>query len=363
MKRILVVEDEDLLRSAIAEVLRMQGYEVLEATDGAKALDLARRQAPDLIVSDVRMEPMTGTELLTALREDPAIAATPFILMTGATDKTPLRKGMRLGADDYLAKPFPLTELVEAVEARLRKHQQVRTQAEAKVTELRTNLSLSLPHELLTPLTCILGYSDMILTGYDTLQPTQILEMVSDIQKCGNRLLRLSQNYLFYASLELLSKDPRKVQALKSRQTASCLEPIRTAVQNIARKYSRLDNLNLKLADSPVAMSEDYLIKVIEELADNAFKFSEAGAPVSITSSTLAQDFHLVIRDQGRGMRPDQIAQIGAYQQFDRNIHEQQGTGLGLAIAKRLAELHGGTIDIQSQPSGGTTISIRLPAS
>lgn len=363
MKRILVVEDEALLREVIVEILRASGFEVLEAEDGLAGLEVARAQSPDLIVSDVKMPRLSGTELLTALREDAAIAATPFILMTGATDKTPMRKGMRLGADDYLAKPFPLSELVEAVETRLRNHHQVRAQAEGKVAELRANLSLSLPHELLTPLTCILGYSDMILTGYDALQPTQILEMVSDIQKCGQRLLRLSQNYLFYASMELLNRDTQRVQTLRSFPTADTQGLIAETARSAADKHGRSRDLLLALAEGAAAMSEDYLAKTVEELVDNAFKFSEPGTLVLVTSTIDPAGFELTVRDHGLGMKPEQIAQVGAYQQFDRRIHEQQGVGLGLTIVKKLTELHGGTIDIRSEPMAGTTIQIHLPSS
>ena len=363
MKRILVVEDEALLREAIVEVLRASGFEVLEAEDGLAGLETARAQTPDLIVSDVKMARMSGTELLTALRDDPAIAAMPFILMTGATDKTPMRKGMRLGADDYLAKPFPLSELVEAVETRLRNHHQVRAQAEGKVAELRANLSLSLPHELLTPLTCILGYSDMILEGYDALQPTQILEMVSDMQKCGQRLLRLSQNYLFYATMETLNPDARHLQTLRSAPAAVTEGLIADAARRAADQHGRSRDLVLALADGAAAMGEDYLTKTVEELVDNAFKFSEPGTLVRVTSAADPAGFELTVRDHGRGMKPEQIAQVGAYQQFDRRIHEQQGVGLGLAIVKKLAKLHGGTIDIQSEPASGTTIRVRLPPS
>jgi signal transduction histidine kinase len=239
----------------------------------------------------------------------------------------------------------------------------VRAQAETKVAELRANLSLSLPHDLLTPLTCILGYSDMILAGYDSLQPTQVLEMVSDIRKCGQRLLRLSQNYLFYAGIELLNRDPQHTQTLRGRLTIHTKELIANAAQTTAGKYERSRNLILELAEGPAAMSGDYLTKIVEELVDNAFKFSEPGALVRVTSTTDAAGFHLTVCDDGRGMKPEQIAQVGAYQQFDRQIHEQQGMGLGLTIAKRLTELHGGTIAIQSEPAVGTSVQIQLPSS
>ena len=94
---------------------------------------------------------------------------------------------------------------------------------------------------------------------------------------------------------------------------------------------------------------------------DNAFKFSPTGTPVQISSQRQDRQYMLSIRDYGRGMTKEQIAQIGAYMQFERMMHEQQGLGLGLAIAKRLVELHGATFEISSKPNHGTEIKLTFP--
>lgn len=362
MKRILLVDDEPELREAISEALRLSDFEVIEATDGAAGLTLARSHPPDLIISDVKMDRMSGTELLMALRADPAIAATPFILITGDTDKTSLRKGMRLGADDYLAKPFKLSELLEAVQARLRKHEQTRAQADAKVSELRANLSLTLPHELLTPLTCVLGYSEMILTDFDQLQPDQILDMTAEIQKCGQRLLRLTQNYLFYAGIELARFDPQRAGAFRNAHLDDTTATITKTARRAATPYGRGRHLVFRLEPLPAAISEEYLAKILEELVDNACKFSPPSVPVEITTLAGPLGFRLMISDHGAGMTPAQIAQVGAYQQFERDKREQQGMGLGLAIAKKLAEVHGGTLRLANGEKAGLIVTIDLPS-
>ncbi len=300
--------------------------------------------------------------MLAALRNDPAIAATPFILITGETKQTPLRHGMRLGADDYLAKPFALSDLVEAVESRLRKHEQTRAQADAKVAELRTNLSLTLPHELLSPLTCVLGYSELILTDFDRLQPGQILEMTAEIQKCGHRLLRLTQNYLYYAGLELNRLDPQRAREFRAGRTADTAGVIAQSARSMAAKYARSGNLVFELSGGAAMISAEYLSKIVEELTDNACKFSPLGSLVHISTVTSARGFQLNLTDQGYGIKPQQIVQIGAYQQFDRQLNEQQGVGLGLAIVKKLAEMHDGTLEFQSGSPTGTTVQIDLPA-
>src|SRR5688572_20654271 len=130
MQKILVIDDEAMFREATACALKRKGFEILEAADGLEGADAARRLLPDLIICDVNMDRMDGYGLLETLRQEPATAAIPFILMTGMSDSESMRRGMNLGADDYLAKPFTAPQLFSAVEARLKKHQLLRQNAE-----------------------------------------------------------------------------------------------------------------------------------------------------------------------------------------------------------------------------------------
>ena len=108
-------------------------------------------------------------------------------------------------------------------------------------------------------------------------------------------------------------------------------------------------------------ISEDYLARIVDELVQNAFKFSERGQRVSVTLSASPNGVMLSVTDRGRGFSTEHITRVGAYMQFDRKMQEQQGLGLGLVIAKRLTELHGGTLSIQSDRGTPTTIAVRLP--
>ena len=118
----------------------------------------------------------------------------------------------------------------------------------------------------------------------------------------------------------------------------------------------------LELTDVPVPISEEYLAKIVDELVQNAFKFSPPSSPVRVALVNNSPDtVTLTVADSGRGLSTEHITKIGAYMQFDRKMHEQQGLGLGLTICKRLTELHGGTLTIQSDQGAGTTVTVRLP--
>ena len=121
MKKILVIEDEPEMRRNITSLLRYYDYQPIAAEDGRKGVEAARREIPDLILCDVMMPELDGYDVLRTLREDARLALIPFIFLTAKGEKDDLRSGMNLGADDYLTKPVANSDLVQAIEARLRR--------------------------------------------------------------------------------------------------------------------------------------------------------------------------------------------------------------------------------------------------
>lgn len=360
MPKILIVDDDAQLRSTIQMVLKLKGYEVIDADNGATALKLARAALPDLVISDINMPQADGFAALAELRRDPATAAIPLILMTGESEGG-MRKGMELGADDFLSKPFAMNALLKAVEARLKKQDVVKQTAEKKLAELRANLSLMLPHELNTPLVGILGYGEIISTCADTLQPAELAEMGKNILESGQRLQRLIQNFLIYSQLELLRADDKEISAMRAKRIEDVNEPLTLVARTKAQAASRLNDLRADICHGGVCCAEDLLSKIVEEILGNAFKFSKPGTPVKFSVVPEGKLLKIVVADHGRGMKPEYINSIAAYVQFDRRQHEQQGSGLGLVIAKRLIELHGGTLALESTENVGTTATVRLP--
>jgi two-component system sensor histidine kinase/response regulator len=360
MKKILVIDDEEWLREMVRMALQQKGFDIVEAENGTTGVEIARQELPDLILCDVNMEKMDGYGTLSSLRNEAGTASIPFILMTGLADNAGMRHGMELGADDYLPKPFTIEALYAAVEARLKKTEALRQEAEKKLADLRDNLSLMLPHELRTPLNGIIAYGEILATDSATLPPQEIAEMGQVIFDSGKRLERLIENFLIYAQLELIAADPQKMTALRLKKTQNASSLVEARARTQAEAANRPTDLILELGPSDASISEDYLARIVDEVVQNAFKFSEAGAPVKLRLEASARHMMLVVTDRGRGFSTEHITRIGAYMQFDRKIQEQQGQGLGLSIAKRLTEIHGGALTIQrGQP--GTSVTIKLP--
>jgi signal transduction histidine kinase len=353
MDKILVIDDDEVLREMVKVALRERGHEVIEANDGATGIALARSELPDLILCDVIMDRVDGYLTLSTLRNDPATASIPFILITGMADTPGMRHGMELGADDYLPKPFTFEGLYAAVDARLKKAKAAREE----LSSLRDNISLMLPHEMRTPMNGIMGYAELLQASADTLQPEEISEMGQTIYESAKRLERLVENYLAYVALEMAASDPAQAALLRGRAAAEGRRVVMEQAQQAASAAGREGDLQLSLPDLVVPLSETNLAKLVSELVQNAFKFSSAGTPVSLSLLETTGGMALVINDRGRGMTVEQIARIGAYVQFERKSHEQQGAGLGLIIAKRITMLYGGRLDVVSNAVQGTTVT------
>ncbi|QIX62296.1 response regulator [Hymenobacter lutimineralis] len=119
MKTILLIEDNDFIRENTAEILEMAGYTVVAAENGKVGVEQALRTRPDLVVCDIMMPVLDGYGVLHIFNQNPQLQGVPFIFLTAKTERSDLRRGMELGADDYLTKPFEESELLSAISSRL----------------------------------------------------------------------------------------------------------------------------------------------------------------------------------------------------------------------------------------------------
>ena len=161
MKKILVIEDEEIIRENILKLLKAEGFDVTGAENGAQGLNAAVSNLPDVIICDVMMPELDGYGVLMALRSNPVTATLPFVFLTGKAERSEMRQGMELGADDYLTKPFTKAELVGAIASRLKKQEAVaeqyntlRSQSSAlipdaadKLQQIKTSLCEALQRE------------------------------------------------------------------------------------------------------------------------------------------------------------------------------------------------------------------------
>ncbi|MGC9451804.1 MAG: LytR/AlgR family response regulator transcription factor [Oceanipulchritudo sp.] len=125
MSTILIMEDDESVRLPVVDLLEAEGFTVLTAEDGKKGIELARKEQPDLIISDIMMPEVDGYGVFETLQKDPHTAVIPFIFLTAKTDPSDIREGLGLGADDYITKPFEPEDLIDSINTRLEKYKRI----------------------------------------------------------------------------------------------------------------------------------------------------------------------------------------------------------------------------------------------
>ena len=163
-QRIVVVDDEKDIRTVVKMILAKSGFEVIEAGNGLDGLAASLIYSPDLVLCDIDMPKMSGFEMLNLFKENPELVSIPFIFITGKKiETTDMRKGMELGADDYLIKPFSNKELLSAVQTRLNKKNSLKKYYESQFDDIKSNIVHFLPHEFRSSLNMILGFSQLLI--------------------------------------------------------------------------------------------------------------------------------------------------------------------------------------------------------
>lgn len=358
MQKILIVEDEKLIRESIFELLTDEGFECSQAENGRIGISAAKKYLPDLILCDIKMPGLNGYQVLQELRKDNLTSTIPLIFLSALADSKDVRTGMNLGADDYIAKPFLPDELIASIKTRLSRNDD----NQKKIEQLRTSIAKALPHELRTPLVSIIGYSQMMMDKFNNTTDIENFEFAKSIYQSGLRLNHLIRNFITFTKLEMLSKDSATLK-LNSSLIPLSTSLIKSIAEKTAERYERKNDLSIEIEKSNLAISPNDLSLIIEELIDNAFKFSTSGSIVSVRGYNQNDIFYLIVSDNGRGLTAEQISQVGAYTQFERDKYEQQGAGLGLIISKKISEMYGGQLLIKSIYGEGTEVIIALPSS
>lgn len=353
-KKIIIIDDNDELRNVTKYVLEMEGYEVLTASNGEEGINIVKKYKPDLILCDILMPGIDGFEVKNQLSKDVSTMIIPFIFLSAVSEQHIIRKGMSFGADDYLVKPVVLDELLKTISTRLEKSIQFRQHFKDKTEGLKNSIVGILSHELLTPLTSILGFSG-ILKEEDSLTRFEIKKVAAAIEESGNQLYHLINKNIKYAKYLV---DREKTDVIP--YMANSAEVIINAAVIIAEKYKRHSDLVLQLNDCAISIESFEFEFIISEIVDNAFKFSLSSSPVQIISSIKKDEIIIRISDNGIGFPMDKLSDIAAFSQFDRKINEQQGVGFGLITSVLTIQRYGGRINIINT-NPGTEVTITFP--
>jgi signal transduction histidine kinase len=360
---ILVADDDLVMQQSVADLLRISGYQVLTAANGALALQVLQSQTPDLIIADIAMPEMDGYELYDAVRSNPEWNLLPFIFLSARGEQKDIRYGYRLGADHYLTKPFEPEDLLAIVQAHLSRMNTVRATVTSNIDTMKRRLLNTFSHELRTPLTAIYGFVGLLQDDLDALSDDQVKEMLGHIENGAKRLNHLVEDMLLLLQID---SGAVKIEMARFSQPVDVGQVINNVVLNLGSQADyRHVEIETRIPERMTVMGiPSYLIDMLARLVDNAIKFSQPNdGGVVISANRRDDQVHIAVEDRGIGISMDQQKRLfQRFEQINRERMEQQGAGLGLVIAMGLANLHGGTIIVESQETIGSTFTLVLPA-
>jgi two-component system sensor histidine kinase/response regulator len=345
--KVLVIEDDARWRTLVELSLEAEGHIVLAAADGLAGLALATEK-PDVILCDVEMPRLNGYAVLEALRQQPELRTIPFIFLTARSARSDQRKGMVLGADDYITKPFEPREIIESIKGVLAKRVTLSERLKHYTDEYHREMAAPWAHELLTPLNGILGIAAMIESEAGTIPPADLRDLARSISHSARRQQNLARKLLQYFQLEQL----REANWSDPGAAMEASGGIEDEVIGVAERMNRSADLRVDCAPAAVRISPAWLRAAVGELVENGFKFSAAGSPVTVSARVVDGLYRIEVTDRGTGMTQTEIESVAAFRQFDRAKHEQQGLGLGLAIVTHVAALHHAPLVLEPGPDG-----------
>jgi two-component system sensor histidine kinase/response regulator len=345
---ILIVEDEPDVAEMIRYNLEKDTYRTLVAQGGAEALQAAQTCTPDLILLDIMLPDVTGWEVCRILRESEKTRSIPILMLTAMSSEEARIKGLSLGADDFITKPFSIKELLLRIRKMIdRQHALIRLLAKTAEKDLSLRY---LVHELKNSVTVIGGFSSLALRRQD---PQNYLDKIHDLAKHADSLLN---NASLLSRLEM-QQGPLPIEPM---DLSALMEEVVDQFGYLA-KERQITIACPEKASLKVAGNVSALRQVLVNLISNAVKFSRVGGTIWIGVIEDMQWAHLTVKDNGCGIPPKDLPRI-----FDRfyraaGTEHIKGTGLGLYIVKLLINALAGRLSVESTPGSGTTFTVSLP--
>ncbi len=351
---ILIVDDEAGIRFFLEEALSRDGHRVVSVESGEAALERIALQTFDLAIIDLNMKGMSGMELLAALRrQSPQTIA---IILTAHASLGTAVEALRQGAHDYLFKPCKTDDLRKSIRSGLlKRHRDSQMHAQ-------TDLIADISHELRNPIASITLLVQMLEMEEQEPKNSQRLQMLREETK---RLKNLLEDTLTMSALEKSGDNGAKAASTFKAIDLNALVRQTTAIHQQRAEAEGL-TMTLELAADlpPIWANQDQMAQVITNLTVNAINYTPDGQIKIRTELDEDEGKALLqVQDTGIGIDPADLPRL--FQRFYRGRRAVEsstpGSGLGLAISKRIIELHGGEINVDSQPNEGSTFSVRLP--
>jgi two-component system, sensor histidine kinase and response regulator len=361
---LLIVDDTPENIRVLFDFLIAHNFRILVAENGEDAIENAEEEQPDLILLDVMMPGIDGFETCRILKKNSQTQDIPVIFMTALSDTLDKVKAFKLGAVDYVTKPFQQEEVLARINTHLtlRKLQKrLQTQNEQLVI-LNQNQNEFLgiaAHDLKNPLSAIQGTAELIETNYEGMSKEELSDMIKMISVSSRQMFELIKNLL----------DVNAIESGKLNLSLSFIDVL-PAVQWLVNNYihrAKTKDISIQFdyEEKPYQAFVDYnsIYQVLDNLISNAIKYSSYGKQVSVRLIHNEKEVCCEIQDEGPGLsESDQKKLFGKFARLTpQPTGEELSTGLGLFIVKKLVDAMNGTICCESELGKGTIFKVNFP--
>lgn len=337
-EKIVVIEDDLSLIKIMKDLFPLLKINSQFAVNGTDGINLINEIVPDLIICDIMLPDMQGYDVLTAIKGNAKTYKIPFVFLSAFAEPIDIRKGMNLGADDYLTKPFTSSTLLKTIEARLeikKKNEQIDITIEND--KWLSVFSGNFNHEFMTPLNGIINSIDLMKRNQLKIDPIVIEELTSAIYASGYRMMRNTRKLVIYTYLSSSKK-----QSTTLKKVSNLNEILVDSVNQLKKQYfDKKININLNICDSTcdILGNYEYIKFLFDELLDNAYKFNIDNLPIELILKGKAANkfFFEIVNYSSLEENELNITSVKPFKRFHSQL-DMNGLGLGLSNCKSICE-------------------------
>lgn len=357
VSKILVVDDEPSNLFLLEGLLSEEGFNVCTALNGLDAIDLAKKELPDVILLDIMMPKMTGIDVLEILIKDPLTVNIPVIMVTAKVEAEDVEEALNKGAVEYIKKPINEVEML----ARLRTILRLKSQEDNLRSLLKSKEEFisMVSHDVRGPFTSIAGFAELLLSDEKL-----ALNLNSDHKEFLSLIIDTS-NFVYDYFNKLLNWSDLGARELNlQKEVVPLLKMIRVAEVVYKSKISEKGiDLNIKVDEgTKVSVDPTYFSQVINNLISNAIKYTHYGGKITVTADRKEKVIQVKVIDTGIGMidiTPDEL--FGkSFHKSTRGTLGEKGSGVGLRICKMILDAHGFGLTYVSEKNKGTEFIIEI---
>ncbi|MEZ7875811.1 MAG: hybrid sensor histidine kinase/response regulator [Polaribacter sp.] len=359
MFKILIVEDTLTIREEIHDILVMEGYTVFEAENGSIGFEIALKKHPDLIISDILMPKLNGFEMYKKLQNNKTTKLIPLIFLSAKAEKSDIRAGMNLGAEDYLTKPIDVEDLLNTVKIKIDKKILLAQEIIDKTTTISAilqqqkkeldNYAQLISHELKTPLRNI---SDILIWIREELaHPISSENSINSIELLEKKVERM----------ELLLTKLEQYKNIRSSSFKKNKINLNTIAKKVIAKLQVPSHIKIEIKNKlPTLFADEIMLeKVFEILIQNALDhIDKKKGLILLACETTEEDYLFSIKDNGIGIKTKYHEKI--FEMF-QTIDSNNSTGIGLSIVKKIISYYNGEVKVESKTNKETIFYFSLP--